>query len=110
MSRVVPPPGSDHSIWELEKATLETPSKDPVRAGVPKCCLEEHDLPSDKPIRFAIRLFRQKACLLWLTLARLISLFFSVVRLVDEVVGGRFFLFPLPISLCRNLDSDEQEI
>ena len=33
MSQVVPPPGSDHSIWELEKATLETPSKDPVRAG-----------------------------------------------------------------------------
>ena len=34
MSQVVPPPGSDHSIWELEleKATLETPSKDPVRA------------------------------------------------------------------------------
>ena len=33
MSQVVPPPGSDHSTWELEKATLETPSKDPVRAG-----------------------------------------------------------------------------
>ena len=45
--------------------------------SLPKCCLEEHDLPSDKPIRFAIRLFRQKACLLWLTLARLISLFLS---------------------------------
>ena len=31
MSQVVPPPGSDHSIWELEKATLQTPSNDPVR-------------------------------------------------------------------------------
>ena len=33
MSQVVPPPESDHSTWELEKATLETPSEDPVRAG-----------------------------------------------------------------------------
>ena len=33
MSQVVPPPESDHSTWELERATLETPSEDPVRAG-----------------------------------------------------------------------------
>ena len=26
MSQVVPPPGSDYSTWELEKATLETPN------------------------------------------------------------------------------------
>ena len=32
MPQVVPPPKSDHSTWELEKATLETPSEDPVRA------------------------------------------------------------------------------
>ena len=33
MSQVVSPPESDHSTLELEKATLETPSEDPVRAG-----------------------------------------------------------------------------
>ncbi len=38
MAQVVPPPESDHSTWELEKVTLETPSKDPVGAG--SNCLE----------------------------------------------------------------------
>ena len=33
--------------------------------------------------------------------------FFPVVRLVDGGFGGRFFLFPLPVSLCRNPDSGE---
>ena len=33
MSQIVPPPESDHLTWELEKATLETPPKDPAREG-----------------------------------------------------------------------------
>ena len=32
MSQVVPPPESDHSTWELEKATAESPSEDPGRS------------------------------------------------------------------------------
>ena len=41
-------------------------------------------------------------------LAHLIFFFFSLCCWLMRLWGGRFFLFPLPISLCRNLDSDEQ--
>ena len=64
-------------------------------SSFPKCCLEEHDLPSDKPIRFAIRTFSTRSMLALahsgsLDLPFLIpfGFFFPVVRLVDEVVGG----------------------
>ena len=65
--------------------------------------LEEHDLRWAKSI-FHLSIIEHVCS------GSLDLLFLLPVLLVDEVVGGRFFLFPLPISLCRNLDSDEQEI
>jgi len=156
MPQVVPPPKSDHPAWELEKATLETPSEDPVRAGSnwlelcgtvsswpgflllegPACCRNTSGCPSSQWRLLTRRNFSSRAgraggskSLSGRAQSSRHQADFSPFNIEHACSGsldllfllpgagwsmrlwwGRFFLFPLPISLCRNLDSDEQEI